>query len=144
MYLYCKIVYIDTMQSALVSIPPPSSKAHCDAGIRAFFRIAELWSLSGEQARTLLGSPSRATFYKWKRGPVTSLSKDTMARISYVLGIYKSIQILFRNTHQADQWVNKPNSYFGGRSALEHMVGGEITDLAFVRRYVDSVRGGVV
>ena len=31
---------------------------------------------------------------------------------------------------------------FGGRSALAHMLGGNVADLYVVRRYLDGVRGG--
>ena len=34
--------------------------------LRAFFRLVELWGLTVEQARVLLGQPSRATLYNWK------------------------------------------------------------------------------
>ena len=31
---------------------------------------------------------------------------------------------------------------FGGRSALQRMLAGNVSDLNFVRRYLDGVRGG--
>lgn len=111
------------------------------AALRAFFRIAEAWDLSGEDARVLLGRPARSTFYKWKRGQVAGVPYDTVRRVSYVLGIYKALQVLFRSPAQADGWVKRPNAAFGGGSALERMLGGDVTDLAAVRRYLDTVRG---
>ena len=35
----------------------------------------------------------------------------------------------------------RPNDAFAGRSALEMMLGGELTDLMRVRRYLDAERG---
>ncbi|MGH6913788.1 MAG: antitoxin Xre-like helix-turn-helix domain-containing protein, partial [Geminicoccales bacterium] len=43
------------------------------AALRAFFRLAELWGLTMEQARVLLGRPARATLYNWKAGRVRAL-----------------------------------------------------------------------
>ncbi len=65
-----------------------------------------------------------------------------MERISYVLGIYKGLQILLPRT--ADEWVRKPNTAapFGGRPAIERMTSGNVADLFVVRQYVDSQRGG--
>ena len=42
-------------------------------------------------------------------------------RISYVLGIYRALQILLPEPERADAWVRRPNDAvpFGGRSALE-------------------------
>jgi len=111
------------------------------AAKRAFFRIAEAWGVTDVEARVLLGAPSRSTFYNYKRGEGGALSADTIERVSYVLGIYKALQLLFPNAQQADAWMRKPNDSFGGRSALEHALGGRVVDLAFVRRTLDAVRG---
>ena len=111
------------------------------AAMRAFFQITALWRLSNEQAQVLLGRPARSTFYKWKRGRVSGVPHDTVRRLSYVLGIYKALQILFKGPEQADAWVHRPNTAFGGGSACKRMLGGDVTDLAAVRRYLDVVRG---
>lgn len=112
------------------------------AGQRAYFRIAELWGLSDSEMRRLLGEPGRSTFYSWKKGAGSKLSRDVLERISYVLGIYKALQILFPDPAQADTWIKKPNEVFGGRSALDRMMGGNVGDLHAVRSYLDHVRGG--
>lgn len=113
-------------------------------GMRAFFEIAEKWKLSNEEAMALLGSPSKSTFHNWKNGNVGHLahSHDLASRISYVLGIFKALEILYQRPEMADAWVRQPNAAFGGQSALERMCGGQMVDLASVRDYLDSVRGG--
>ena len=111
------------------------------AAKRAVFRIFEAWGVSDTEARVLLGQPSRSTFYAWKRGDGGKLSHDTLERVSYLLGIYKALQILLSHPTQADGWMGRPNDVFGGRSALEHCLGGRVTDLADVRQYLDYVRG---
>jgi hypothetical protein len=40
----------------------------------------------------------------------------------------------------ADGWVKRPNKAFGEQSPLERMRGGDVTDLAAVRGYVDAAR----
>jgi hypothetical protein len=110
--------------------------------LRGFFRLAELWGLSMEQARVLLGRPSRATMYNWKAGRARTLPHDTLRRISYLLGIYKALQILYRDPQQADAWIRRPNAAFGNQSALERMLAGDMTDLAAVRAHLDAARGG--
>jgi Protein of unknown function (DUF2384) len=110
--------------------------------LRAFFRLAEVWRLNMEQARLLLGRPSRATMYNWKAGKARTIPYDTLRRISYLLGIYKALQILYRDQQLADSWVGRPNAAFGGQSALERMLAGDVTDLAAVRAHLDAARGG--
>lgn len=99
------------------------------------------WQVKDAEAQILLGSPSRATFYNYKQDGGGALSHDMLERISYVLGIYKALHLLFADPTQADAWFRKPNAAFGGRSALEHALGGSIVDLAAIRTHLDSVRG---
>ncbi len=115
------------------------------AGMRAFTRIATLWGLSIEEQLALLGEPARSTFFAWRKHPErAALPRDTLERISNLLGIYKALQILLPDPAAADAWVRKPNSapMFAGRSALERMLAGNVSDLNAVRRYLDSARGG--
>lgn len=113
-------------------------------GLRAFFRITELWGLSVDEQMALLGVTARSTFFKWKKDPNTVLPKDTLERISYILGIYKALQILLPDEKAADDWVKRPNAapLFGGRSAIERMLSGQVADLYVVRQYLDAQRGG--
>lgn len=109
--------------------------------LRTFFNIAEAWDLSEAEQMSLLGLDSRSTFHNWKRGEVAALGKDALERISYVMGIYKGLQILVPQT--ADEWVRKPNkaSLFGGKPAIDRMASGNVADLYVVRQYIDGQRG---
>jgi hypothetical protein len=111
--------------------------------LRAFFAIAERWGLSAVQQRTLLGNPPSSTFYKWKKEQGGNLPRDVLERISYVLGIYKALQILLPDPVRADGWISEPNAapLFGGRSALDRMLAGNVSDLYIVRQYLDAQRG---
>ncbi len=113
------------------------------AGLRAFFRMAEAWELGLEEQRTLLGAPSRATWHRWRKSPPADLSRDTLERMSYLLGIWKALKILIPDARQALAWVRKPNAdpLFGGRPPLERMLQGRMVDLADVRRHLDAARG---
>jgi uncharacterized protein (DUF2384 family) len=112
--------------------------------LRTFFRIADVWRLSPAEQMTLLGGPPRSTFYKWREGGDVRLPRDVLERVSYVLGIYKALQILFGEPARADAWIRRPNDAppFGGRSALDRMLSGNVGDLFVVRQYLDAQRGG--
>ncbi|HVO45614.1 MAG TPA: MbcA/ParS/Xre antitoxin family protein [Steroidobacteraceae bacterium] len=112
-------------------------------GLRAFIRIAELWHLTVAEQLTLLGLSSRSTYFKWRKDAQVRLPRDTLERISYVLGIYKALQLLLPDTRAADEWVRRPNEapLFGGRSALQRMLSGQVADLYLVRQYLDAQRG---
>ena len=131
------------MGAAVHALPSASRRELAGPALRAFFNITGLWDLSAEQERVLLGSPGRSTFFRWKRDLDGALPRDALERISYLLGIYKALQMLFPEPAQADAWVKKPNQapLFGGRSALERMLGGQVADLYVVRQYLDAQRG---
>ena len=119
-------------------------KKVASAALQAFFNLAKDWQLSANEQRELLGAPAESTFFKWKSEKTASkLSRDTLERISYLLGIYKDLNILLPSVRAADEWIRKPNTapLFNGQSALERMLAGSIVDLADVRRYLDAQRG---
>lgn len=103
-----------------------------------------LWRLSVEEQMTLLGLTARSTFFRWKKNPDTILSKGTLERISYILGVYRALQLLLPDQQAADGRVRRPNAVplFGGRSALDRMLSGQVADLYVVRQYMDAQQDG--
>jgi len=110
------------------------------AELQAFVNIAEAWGLSTDEQLILLGSPGRPSYVKWKKDG-GALPKDTVERISHVLAIFKALQILLPDETAADGWVKRPNTYFGGQTALEVMLSG-FAELYSVRAHLDAQRGG--
>lgn len=111
--------------------------------LRTFFAIADRWDLSTAERQRLLGlKPS--SYFKHRRDPKSArLSRDTLERISYVLGIYKALQILLPRKEAADSWIRRKNAapVFNGHSPLDLMLAGKVSDLYLVRRYLDGERG---
>ncbi len=120
----------------------PITDAEAAAMFRAAVNLFRLWEVADEQASILLDVPSR-TFARWKadRSP-GRLGRDGKARLSNLMGIHKALRIIFREPQRGYDWIRAPNAAFGGRSALDVMLGGELTDLMRVRRYLDAERGG--
>lgn len=125
------------------SILAKNPKKTGQVALKGFFKIASEWGLKAQQQRVLLGDIPTSTYNKYKKLPLITLPKDMLDRISYVMGIYKALRILFPTHDQAVNWVSKSNmAYpFNGRSALSFMLDGHLTDLADVRRYLDWQRG---
>ena len=134
--------------AALVAVevrPEPGVRRKLSGpALRTFFNVAAAWRLTVLEQRALLGWPAASTFHKYKAGDYGTLSFDTLTRISLVIGIYKSLQILYPEPEFADRWVRMPNSnpLFEGRPALSVMTDGGIDGLYRVRRLLDGRRGG--
>jgi hypothetical protein len=125
--------------------PDPEVRRRLSApALRTFFNIAAAWQLTVQEQRALLGWPAASTFHKYKGGDHGALTFDTLTRLSLVIGIYKSLQVLYPEPTFADTWPRMPNSHtiFGGRPALTLMTDGGIDGLFRVRRLLDSRRGG--
>lgn len=133
-----KVNIVNTAAQHLVAQDPSKTAS---VALKTFFNIMEKWGAKNEQQIILLGQPSSGTFYNWKRGKVASLPVDTLERISYVMGIYKALGVLFPTRAQADAWPTKPNQAFDGQSALEYMCKGSMVHLIHLRRYLDAQRG---
>ena len=59
--------------------------------LKAFFNIMARWKVRDEDARALLGGVSNGPFYEMKRNPDRMLDRDRLTRISYLIGIFKSL-----------------------------------------------------
>lgn len=113
------------------------------AAVRLFMRLGDLWRLSVDQRRALLGDISRPTYHNWQKGKVGTLTRDQLERISLVLGIHKGLKLLFADEASGARWLTSSNRDlpFGGHSPLERALHGGMDDLYAVRRYIDAWRG---
>ena len=121
--------------------PEPITDEEASAMFRAALNLFRLWGVNDDQAAAILDVPRR-TFARWKAGDVGRLGRDGKARLSNLMGIHKALKIVFSEASRGYIWIKAPNSAFGERSALDVMLGGELTDLMRGRRYLDAERGG--
>tara|TARA_R110002050_G_scaffold253251_1_gene391416 strand:+ start:848 stop:1351 length:504 start_codon:yes stop_codon:yes gene_type:complete len=115
-----------------------------NSGLKAFHCITEGWGLSLKQRCTLLGDPALSTYRRWlvkiaKRETIT-LSKDTLIRISAILGIHKHLTNLFSEPSEALIWLKGTHNslVFSALSPLGVMLNGTQDDLLTVRRYLET------
>ena len=121
---------------------PEISDAEGEAMARAIVNLFARWSLLDAQASVLLGGLSVRTWARWKKGDVGRIPRDLKSRLSNLMSVHKALRIIFTEKERGYTWISRPNAAFSGASALDVMLGGELTDIMRVRRYLDSVRGG--
>nr|WP_180902240.1 MULTISPECIES: MbcA/ParS/Xre antitoxin family protein [unclassified Martelella] len=129
-------------KTAYRSAAPEITEAESQAMARAAVNLFARWRVSDSQACILLGGLSPRTWARWKGGDIGRIPRDLKARLSNLMGIHKALRIIFTDAERAYDWVRRENEAFGGASALDVMLAGELTDIMRVRRYLDSVRGG--
>lgn len=114
------------------------------SAVRAFLNIVARWGVRDEDARVLLGGMSNGPYYEMKKNPDRVLDTDRLLRISYLVGIFKALNILYSKA-LADAWIRLPNSnrIFGGQAPLAYMMKGGLPAMQTVRRFLDARRGGL-
>lgn len=129
---------VETAPGAFVN--GPISDAEAAALFRAAVNLFRLWQVTDKQAAVLLDLPVR-TFARWKADGPGRMGRDGKARLSSLMGIHKALRLTFTEPQRGYDWVRAPNTVFAGRSALDVMLGGELSDLQRVRRVLDAERG---
>ena len=131
----------------LDALPDLSARAERERlstpALKAFFNIMARWKVRDEDARALLGGVSNGPFYEMKRNPDRVVDADRLTRISYLIGIFKALQVL-HSPKLADEWVHLPNSnpIFAGQTPLAYMIRGRLPAMHTVRRLLDARRAG--
>src|ERR1700754_2355663 len=120
--------------------PDPVTQEEAAAMFRAVLNLFGKWELTDEQAATLLDMPIRS-YRRWKAEGPGRVSRDGRARLSNLMGIHKALRMIFSEAQRGYAWIKAGNSAFAGPSALDVMLGGELTDIMRVRRYLDAERG---
>lgn len=116
--------------------------------LRTFLTIADLWGLSEEDRRLILGYPSRSTYHHWaklaREHHDLTLDVDVLMRLSAILGIHQVLGILHASEHDAVAWLRGPHDgiVFGGKPPLALITSGTQDGLLTVRRFLDAARGG--
>ena len=130
------------LQNTAQRQPRPQELAR--GGLRTFFNIMNTWGVSDDIAMPILGT-TRSTYYRWRTHPETArLTNDTLERLSYIFGIYKSLKILLPDRTAANTWVTRPNKFslFNGEPPMKRLQAGHVSDLFVVHQFLDAQRGG--
>ena len=85
----------------------------------------------------------RTPLLRSQEGGDRVLDEDRLRRISYLVGIFKALSILYSD-ELADRWMQLPNKnrIFGGMTPHAYLMQGGLPAFATLRRLLDARRGG--
>ena len=111
---------------------------------RMVVKLLDHWALPTAEQAALLGlsAGSRSTLSRYRAGEPLADSRDLIDRAGHLLGIHKSLRIIF--THDRDlayRWIAAPNRRFDGMTPLEIIKRYGFEGMLAVRRYLDFERG---
>lgn len=114
------------------------------AVMRMFPTIAHVWGLSDTDMAALLGI-NIDSYREWAATPLqTDLTAEQLERASNLLGISRSLTLLFPQVEHQQRWLHHSidNAPFNGLSPMELMNRGGLTALRALRNYLDAQRKG--
>ena len=117
-----------------------------DRGVLAKMVMAQFehWKLSTEDQAALLGiaSSNRAALSNYRSGKPIGTSRDQYERVGHLLGIHKSLRLLFpQNRDLAYRWMTTRNKVFDNLTPVDVVKEWGFTGLLMVRGYLDRTRG---
>lgn len=119
-------------------------REYTPAAVRIFFNIIEEWNVGPEDARRLVGDISTRYYRELKaKQEGRILSSDRLQRISCLIGIYKTLRILY-GEDLGNRFVHLPNSnrLFSSSTPLSYMIQGGLPAMQKVRRLLDARKEG--
>ena len=125
-------------------IRPVSDKDRVAVIVKAVVRAMDAWGLSSAEAAALFDVP-QATWNRMKSATFNgSLDRDKVTRASLIIGIYKSLRLLF-NGPLTHGWPTMPNrgTPYDGRRPVDVMIVGGIPAMSAVRQHINALRGGL-
>lgn len=111
---------------------------------RMLMKMFHNWQLPTRDALALMGlaESNRGALSRYEQGQPISNSRDQLDRAATLLGIHKSLRLLFpENRDLAYQWMSTANRTFEGKTPVEIVREHGFVGLLMVRAYLDRARG---
>jgi hypothetical protein len=120
---------------------------NCTRAGPMLMKLFRHWQISTGEQLSLLGLPQddRAALAKYRNGQPIADDRDTMERVGMLLGIHKSLRLLFpHNRELAYGWMTQPNLAFQGATPVELIGEQGMAGLSMVQAYLDVQKAGSV
>lgn len=111
---------------------------------KMIMRLFDHWQISTGYQLSLLGlsKENRGALTKYRGGQPLANDRDKLERASILLGIHKSLRLLFpSNRELAYGWMSQPNRAFHGTTPVQVIDEQGMIGLYMVRAYLDRQRG---
>lgn len=111
---------------------------------RAVSRLFNNWQLSAADRLALLGlsEDNRTALTRYERGEPLAASRDLLDRAGHLLGIHKSLKLLYpKNPEMVQTWMTAANRKFHGETPIQIVRRFGFPGLVMVRGMLDAMRG---
>jgi hypothetical protein len=116
----------------------PRYEANALATINGFLDLLESWTVTPEEASTLLGIPT-TSLSDASSIQHSAYGPDLVERAIDLVAIGQALSNLFSEPDTALSWVKRPNRQYDELTALEFMLRGGARAISQVQRYLFAV-----
>ncbi|MCG8670888.1 MAG: hypothetical protein MI867_15865, partial [Pseudomonadales bacterium] len=107
--------------------------------LKGFFTIAKRWQLTRPQAMNLLGLTATSTYANWKNCKTSTIPRDTIERISYLLKIDETLKLLHGSDIEILEWLQAPHKAFKDLAPMDKMLQGNVVDIYQVYDFMPTL-----
>ena len=107
--------------------------------LKGFFTIAKRWQLTRPQAMNLLGLTATSTYANWKNCKTSTIPRDTIERISYLLNIDETLKLLHGTDIEILEWLQAPHEAFKDLAPMDKMLQGNVVDIYQVYDFMPTL-----
>ncbi|SFE92593.1 MbcA/ParS/Xre antitoxin family protein [Roseivivax sediminis] len=119
-------------------VPATLSEEEAHAATRTTFRLFEVWELSKDESREVLGGLTTRDYEALREGNYAPTTGDLARRLGLLLGIHRCLRLMFRTAARRKRWIRAPNQALGGETALALMSQPEISGMAKLSAYLHA------
>ena len=120
----------------------PLSPAERSALAKQVITLFRYWKLDSATQSAMLGLSEKAysTLKGYAEGAPLADSRDLLDRVGHLLGIHKSLRVLFpHNRKLAYQWPTAPNRQLGGLRPIDIVRDQGLSGLVALREFVGQL-----
>ena len=89
---------------------------------KAFWNMVSHYELTQAEAAVLLGISEKNCTRLGELSGIKAIPPETLVRVSHLLGIHKSLRIIYpENREVVYGWMKKPQGDLGGKTPLEYV-----------------------
>lgn len=124
--------------SVLIELNADNLKRNTENVVKLF----KHWDIKIDEQCNLLGGISPQQLNKFKHGKAHISGRDTLERVGNLLGIHKSLRILYPyNRAVVYKWIKARNKILHNLTPLEVMLSEGYIGIAQIRKLTDYMRG---
>lgn len=115
-------------------------KSESEMQWKAVLNIKNEFGFSDDEMRSLLGDMSSDKYQYGCNNLSGTLNENELMRLSYLLGIYKGLRMLFTEHKQSVTWLDRDNSMhpFEGVAPKQYILSGGEDELSKTRKFIDN------